>query len=102
MQNLETVIHTTSFYLEQALQAQDKKEAAAAAGHASQSWKDAQTILGLTLRHDQLDEVAESLALLKSYAQSEDVDDFRSHCLSLLAKLSHILQMERPLPENII
>ena len=102
LQRLETIIHTTNAYLEQALLAEGSSEAAASAGQAAQYWNGVQTFLGLTLRHDQLDQVSEELTLLKSYAQSKDVDDFRSRCLSLCKKLSHILQMERPVPENII
>ena len=72
LQRLETIIHTTNAYLEQALLAEGSSEAAASAGQAAQYWNGVQTFLGLTLRHDQLDQVSEELTLLKSYAQSKE------------------------------
>jgi len=99
---LETLVTHTCTLLDTALEANTKQAAANAAQEASNYWNEAQSYLGFVLRHDQLDRVAEELALLQSYAQSEDEDDFQSHCLSLRTTLHHILQMELPLLENLL
>ena len=69
---------------------------------ASETWRKQETFFGTVLRHDEIDDVTEEFARLKSYATTEDQDDFLSNCRALIAKLEHIKSMERPTFENIM
>lgn len=57
---------------------------------------------GLTLTHEQIDNILERFAALSQYAQLSDRDDFLAGCAELSCALSHIRQMELPTPENIL
>lgn len=69
---------------------------------ASKLWAEHKTTFGILLRHDEFDTIQTDFASLYSYAQSEDLDDFRSICASVLSKLTHIQEMEWPHLCNIL
>ena len=69
---------------------------------AEKSWTEQEVFFGTVLRHDEIDDVIEEFARLRSYAASEDQDDFLSNCKALIARLEHICSMEKPSFENIM
>lgn len=65
-------------------------------------WNDHMSFFGTVLRHDETDEVLYDFAALGDLAQSEDTGEFLSRSATLLARLHHIAQMEKPLLHNIL
>ena len=69
---------------------------------AMQHWRRYERYFGLTLTHDQIDDILERFAALSQYAQLEDRDDFLAGCAELTFSIEHIREMELPSIQNIL
>lgn len=65
-------------------------------------WQRYERYFGLTLRHEEIDDVLERFAALSQYAALHDRDDFLAGCAELSFAIEHIRQMELPSIENIL
>ena len=69
---------------------------------AMQYWKRYERYFGLTLTHEQIDDILDRFAALRQYAALGDRDDFLAGCAELRSTLEHLRQMELPTYENIL
>ena len=69
---------------------------------ADRYWTSKECILGTVLRHDEIDNIGDTVAMLKAYALRDDWDEFYGCCAELLASLSHIKEKERLLIHNLL
>lgn len=69
---------------------------------AMQYWKRYERYLGLTLTHDEIDDILQRFAALAQYAALEDRDDFLAGCAELSSSIEHIREMELPSVQNIL
>lgn len=65
-------------------------------------WSQKTLFLGIVLEHNSMDEIMTELSRLRSYAVSDDHDDFLSNCEALKTMLKHIRDMQWPKTENIL
>lgn len=65
-------------------------------------WESKTDLLEILLRHDEVDKIGQDLSAIRSYAQTEDYDDFMALCASVRMELLHIQKSELPKPENIL
>ena len=104
-QQIAGTIDQTSVHLNAAISAQQAGLEDAAQDQiraAEHIWRSKEAFFGTVLQHDEIDEVIIEFARLRSYAETEDQDDFLSNCNALLARLQHIQEMEYPLLQNIL
>ena len=76
--------------------------AAAALQQAKQVWEGRETILGIFLHHEEVDEILALFAQLKAFIKLEDLDDYLAACGELTARLEHVRRMELPTVENVM
>lgn len=69
---------------------------------AVQFWGSKERLLGCVLPHDEVDEVGDSLEMMKAYAMQHEWDEFYGICAELLETLSHMQEKEQPLLQNIM
>ena len=69
---------------------------------AMQHWKRYEHYFGLTLTHDEIDDILERFTALAQYATLEDRDDFLAGCAELSSAIDHIREMELPSVQNIL
>lgn len=69
---------------------------------AKKSWEKRESLLGMLLRHNEVDSVHGELSRLEAYAKSWDQDDLQSTCAALIQELKHIGEMEWPTVQNIM
>lgn len=72
-------------------------EAAAKVVRARELWDGHRCLYGVILRHDEADEVTFSFHAIERYAQLADREDFEADCASLVARIDHVANMEKPL-----
>ena len=85
-------------------QAEDEKYTAAAASlqQAKQLWEGRETVLGIFLHHEEVDEILALVAQLEQFIKLEDLEDYLAACNELTARLEHIRRMELPTIENVM
>ena len=98
---ISKVVDHTSALLENAAEEAYRAQTVDLVKEASSYWEQHQHSFCMLLRHDEVDEVVCEMALLQAYAIQEDWDDFDGNCASLLARLQHIKEMEKPSLHNI-
>ena len=81
---------------------QETDKMAAFLAQTTEYWTSRQFFFGMVLKHEEVDQVSGELERLRSYAASDDSDDFLSNCAALLATLDHIREMEWPYLQNIL
>ena len=77
----------------------------AAAEHlnrAAELWRSHETMCGIVLKHEDLDEITREFSRLLSYAHTGDGEEFLSGCEALRETLRHVREMEWPLIQNIL
>jgi len=102
--SVSNVINETEWFLNQSVAHQkngDRRNAASFTERAISCWEENETLLGMIIRHDAVDDVEREFAGLKAYAHSDDEDDFFSTSAKLLSALHHIRDMEWPFLRNI-
>lgn len=100
--HVSSVVDQTTAFLERASTEENRERAEALVSDAEKFWKSHQSVFGMLLRHDEVDEVICDMALLQAYANQEDWDDFDGNCACLLARLEHIKEMQRLTLHNIL
>ena len=83
-------------------EAEEYTGAAASLRRAKAVWEGRQTLLGIFLHHEEVDEVAALFAQLEQFIRLEDLDDYLAACQELAARIEHVRQMELPVVENIM
>ena len=85
-------------------QAEEAQYAAAAESlqQARRLWKGHETVLGIFLHHEEVDEILALFAQLEQFIKLEDLDDYLAACNELTARLEHIRRMELPTVENVM
>ena len=85
-------------------QAEEEQYTAAAESlrQAKQLWEGRETVLGIFLHHEEVDEILALLAQLEAFIKLEDLDDYLAACGELTARLEHIRRMELPTVENVM
>ena len=85
-------------------QAEEAQYAAAAESlqQARRLWKGHETVLGIFLHHEEVDEILALFAQLEQFIKLEDLDDYLAACNELTARLEHIRRMELPTIENVM
>ena len=85
-------------------QAEEAQYAAAAESlqQARRLWEGHETVLGIFLHHEEVDEVIALFAQLEQFIRLEDLDDYLAACHELTARLEHIRRMELPTVENVM
>ena len=83
-------------------QAEGENYTAAAAQQAKQVWEGRETILGIFLHHEEVDEILALFAQLEAFIKLEDLDDYLAACGELTARLEHVRRMELPTVENVM
>lgn len=76
--------------------------AAASLQQAKQVWEGRETILGIFLHHEEVDEILALFAQLEQFIRLEDLDDYLAACKELTARLEHVRRMELPTVENVM
>ena len=76
--------------------------AAASLQQAKQVWEGRETILGIFLHHEEVDEILALFAQLEAFIKLEDLDDYLAACGELTARLEHVRRMELPTVENVM
>lgn len=69
---------------------------------AKQLWEGRETVLGIFLHHEEVDEILALLAQLEAFIKLEDLDDYLAACGELTARLEHVRRMELPTVENVM
>lgn len=69
---------------------------------AKQLWEDRETVLGIFLHHEEVDEILALFAQLEAFIKLEDLDDYLAACGELTARLEHVRRMELPTVENVM
>ena len=67
---------------------------------AKQLWEGRETVLGIFLHHEEVDEILALFAQLEAFIKLEDLDDYLAACGELTARLEHVRRMELPTVEN--
>ena len=98
---VETASETQQF-VQMAYEDSDPENVVLLISEAERYWTSKECILGTVLRHDEIDEVGDSIAILTAYAMRDDWDEFYGNCAALLANLSHIKEKERLLIHNLL
>ena len=85
-------------------QAEEEQYTAAAESlrQAKQLWEGRETVLGVFLHHEEVDEILALLAQLEAFIKLEDLDDYLAACGELTARLEHVRRMELPTVENVM
>ena len=83
-------------------QAENYTAAAASLQQAKQVWEGRETILGIFLHHEEVDEILALFAQLEAFIKLEDLDDYLAACGELTARLEHVRRMELPTVENVM
>lgn len=85
-------------------QAEEEQYTAAAESlrQAKQLWEGCETVLGIFLHHEEVDEILALLAQLEAFIKLEDLDDYLAACGELTARLEHVRRMELPTVENVM
>ena len=85
-------------------QAEEEQYTAAAESlrQAKQLWEGRETVLGIFLHHEEVDEILALLAQLEAFIKLEDLDDYLAACGELTARLEHVRRMELPTVENVM
>ena len=65
-------------------------------------WEGRETILGIFLHHEEVDEILALFAQLEAFIKLEDLDDYLAACGELTARLEHVRRMELPTVENVM
>ena len=69
---------------------------------AKQLWEVRETVLGILLHHEEVDEILALFAQLEAFIKLEDLDDYLAACGELTARLEHVRRMELPTVENVM
>lgn len=77
-------------------------EAAELLRQAKGLWEGRETILGIFLHHEEVDEILALFAQLEQFIKLEDLDDYLAACNELTARLEHVRRMELPTIENVM
>ena len=85
-------------------QAEEEQYTAAAESlrQAKQLWEGRETVLGIFLHHEEVDEILSLFAQLEAFIKLEDLDDYLAACGELTARLEHVRRMELPTVENVM
>lgn len=85
-------------------QAEEEQYTAAAESlrQAKQLWEGRETVLGIFLHHEEVDEILALLAQLEAFIKLEDLDDYLAACGELTARLEHVRRMELPTVANVM
>lgn len=85
-------------------QAEEEQYTAAAESlrQAKQLWEGRETVLGIFLHHEEVDENLALFAQLEAFIKLEDLDDYLAACGELTARLEHVRRMELPTVENVM
>ena len=85
-------------------QAEEEQYTAAAESlrQAKQVWEGRETVLGIFLHHEEVDEILALFAQLEAFIKLEDLDDYLAACGELTARLEHVRRMELPTVENVM
>ena len=85
-------------------QAEEEQYTAAAESlrQAKQLWEGRETVLGIFLHHEEVDEILALLAQLEAFIKLEDLDDYLAACGELTARLEHVRRMELPTVVNVM
>lgn len=102
MKIVEKSATETYVLVNQAYEVTDRHTAMLLIKKAEQQWHTKERLLGAVLRHDEFDDVGDSLAMLKAYVMQDEWDEFYGTCAKLLATLSHIKDKDLPLLKNIM
>ena len=95
----------TNELLERSIRQAENEEYAAAAESLRQAkalWEGRETVLGIFLHHEEVDELLALFAQLEQFIKLEDLDDFLAACHELTARLEHVRRMELPTIENVM
>ena len=65
-------------------------------------WEGRETVLGIFLHHEEVDEILALFAQLEQFIRLEDLDDYLAACGELTARLEHVRRMELPTVENVM
>ena len=91
--------------LNRSIRQAEEAQYAAAAESLQQSrclWEGHETVLGIFLHHEEVDEILALFAQLEQFIKLEDLDDYLAACNELTARLEHIRRMELPTIENVM
>ena len=82
-------------------QAEEEQYTAAAESlrQAKQLWEGRETVLGIFLHHEEVDEILALFAQLEAFIKLED---YLAACGELTARLEHVRRMELPTVENVM
>ena len=85
-------------------QAEEEQYTAAAESlrQAKQLWEGRETVLGIFLHPEEVDEILALFAQLEAFIKLEDLDDYLAACGELTARLEHVRRMELPTVENVM
>ena len=85
-------------------QAEEEQYTAAAESlrQAKQLWEGRETVLGIFLHHEEVDESLALFAQLEAFIKLEDLDDYLAACGELTARLENVRRMEMPTVENVM
>ena len=85
-------------------QAEEEQYTAAAESlrQAKQLWEGRETVLGVFLHQEEVDEILALFAQLEAFIKLEDLDDYLAACGELTARLEHVRRMELPTVENVM
>ena len=85
-------------------QAEEEQYTAAVASlqQAKELWEGRETVLGIFLHHEEVDEILGLFAQLEAFIKLEDLDDYLAACGELTARLEHVRRMELPTVENVM
>lgn len=85
-------------------QAEEEQYTAAAESlrQAKQLWEGRETVLGIFLHNEEVDEILALFAQLEAFIKLEDLDDYLAACGELTARLEHVRRMELPTVENVM
>ena len=95
----------TNVFLEHSIrqaEAENYPGAADSLRQAKQIWEGRETVLGIFLHHEEVDEMLALFAQLEQFIRLEDLDDYLAACHELTARLEHVRRMELPTVENVM
>ena len=95
---------TNALLSRSAAAAEDERydDALRALSAAKDAWEGRETLLGVFLHHEEVDEVVALFAQLEQFARLGDQDDYLAACHELIARIEHVRRMELPTVENIL
>ena len=91
--------------LERSIRQEEEEQYTAAAEslrQAKQLWEGLESVLGIFLHHEEVDEFLALFAQLEAFIKLEDLDDYLAACGELTARLEHVRRMELPTVENVM